>query len=92
MAKITEVQKAEFENKLFAKFPDVKASGTVSRKQLIEIREDMGNQFHPLWLMQNVVGRGLYAIDGGAPAVVGNTVTKPIAKRSEEHTSELQSH
>lgn len=84
MAKITEAQKVEFENKLFSKFPDVKTSGTVTRKQLLEIREEMGNQFHPLWLMQNVVGRGLYAIDGGAtPVVVGNTVTKPVTKKVE---------
>ena len=84
MAKITETQKAEFESKLLERFPDVITSGTVTRKQLLEIREEMGNQFHPLWLMQNVVGRGLYAIDGGAtPAVVGNTVTKPVAKKVE---------
>ena len=84
MAKITEAQKAEFENKLFQKYPDVKDRGTVTRKQLLEIRDEMGNQFHPLWLMQNVVGRGLYAINGGAaPVVVGNTVTKSMDKKVE---------
>ena len=57
MAKIAESQKAEFESKLFEMFPDVKTSGTVSRKQLLAVREEMGNPF-----------------------------------RSEEHTSELQSH
>jgi len=74
MAKIGDIQKQEFERKLFDKFPDVATTGTVSRKQLLEIREEMGNQFHPLWLMQNVVGRGLYSIDGGS--AVGNTVVK----------------
>jgi hypothetical protein len=76
MAKISEMLKQEFERKLFDKFPDVKTTGTVSRKQLLEVREEMGNQFHPLWLMQNVVGRGLYSINGGNP-VVGNTAIKP---------------
>ena len=76
MAKISEMLKQEFERKLFDKFPDVKTTGTVSRKQLLEVREEMGNQFHPLWLMQNVVGRGLYSINGGNP-VVGNTALKP---------------
>ena len=66
MAKITEDQKAVFEDKLFSKYPDVKTSGVVSRKQLLEIREEMGNQFHPLWLMSTAVGRGLYAIPGGS--------------------------
>jgi MoxR-like ATPase len=76
MTKISEMLKQEFERKLFDKFPDVKTTGTVSRKQLLEVREEMGNQFHPLWLMQNVVGRGLYSINGGNP-VVGNTALKP---------------
>lgn len=78
MAKITEQQKAFFEDKLFEMFPDVKTSGTVTRKQLLEVRTKNKIDYHPLWLMQDVVGRGLYSINGGKPAtaVVGNTVIK----------------
>jgi len=78
MAKITEQQKAFFEDKLFEMFPDVKTSGMVTRKQLLEVRTKNKIDYHPLWLMQDVVGRGLYSINGGKPAtaVVGNTVIK----------------
>jgi MoxR-like ATPase len=77
MAKITEQQKAFFEDKLFEMFPDAKTSGTVSRKQLLEVRAKHKVDYHPLWLMQDVVGRGLYSIKGGKPTVVGNTALKP---------------
>jgi MoxR-like ATPase len=77
MAKITEQQKAFFEDKLFEMFPDTKTSGTVTRKQLLEVRTKNKIDYHPLWLMQDVVGRGLYSIKGGKPAVVvGNTALK----------------
>jgi MoxR-like ATPase len=83
MAKITEQQKAFFEDKLFEMFPDVKTSGTVSRKQLLEVREQHGIEYHPLWLMHDVIGRGLYSIKGGKPAVVGNTVIKTKSEPEE---------
>jgi MoxR-like ATPase len=78
MAKITEQQKAFFEDKLFEMFPDTKTTGTVTRKQLLEVRAKNKIDYHPLWLMQDVVGRGLYSINGGKPStvVVGNTVVK----------------
>ena len=65
MAKITEQQKAFFEDKLFEMFPDAKTIGTVTRKQLLEVRAKHKIEYHPLWLMQDVVGRGLYALPGG---------------------------
>ena len=74
MAKITETQKAEFEQKLFEMYPDVETSGQVTRSQLLAVRESMGNPFHPLWLMQTQLGRGLYAIPGGS-------VTAPMARK-----------
>lgn len=79
MAKITEGQKQVFEDKLFEMFPDTKDTGLVTRKQLLTVREKCNIDYHPLWLMQDVVGRGLYAIPGGGhtPAVVGNTALKP---------------
>lgn len=78
MAKITEQQKAFFEDKLFEMFPDTKTTGTVTRKQLLEVRTKNKINYHPLWLMQDVVGRGLYSINGGKPStvVVGNTVVE----------------
>ena len=71
--RITEDQKRMFEAKLAELHPDAVTAGVVTRKQLLEVREATGNQFHPLWLMQTVIGRGLYAIPGGkasAPAAV----------------------
>lgn len=78
MSKITAEQKSDFEAKLFEMFPDVKESGTVTRKQLLSVREAHGIDFHPLWLMTNTIGRGLYAISGSkqAPAIAGNTALK----------------
>ena len=79
MAKITEGQKQVFEDKLFKMFPDVQTSGQVTRKQLLEVRETCGIDYHPLWLMQNVIGRGLYALpSGNILPVVGNTALKPV--------------
>ena len=84
MAKITEDQKAFFEDKLFTMFPDAKTDGKVTRSQLLYVREKNNIDYHPLWLMKTPIGRGLYALDGGkstpAPAVVGNTVRKPEQK------------
>jgi hypothetical protein len=79
MAKITEGQKQVFEDKLFKMFPDTKDTGLVTRKQLLTVREQCNIDFHPLWLMQDVVGRGLYALPSGGfkPSVVGNTALKP---------------
>lgn len=69
MAKITEEQKQIFEQNLFAMFPDTQTSGQVTRKQLLEVRESCNIEYHPLWLMQNVIGRGLYAIPSSFPDV-----------------------
>ena len=79
MSKISDSQKADFEAKLFEMFPDVKETGTVTRKQLLTCREVHKVDFHPLWLMSQPAGRGLYSIDGGAPVkrVAGNTALKP---------------
>lgn len=89
MAKITEGQKQVFEDKLFALFPDVKTSGQVTRKQLLEVREKCGIDYHPLWLMQDVIGRGLYALPGGKQVVsnpvAGNTALKPVESFAVDH-------
>ena len=70
---------AEFEAKLLQMFPDTQASGTVTRPQLMDVMSEMKTDKFPLWLMQNKVGRGIYAIPGGksvASPVVGNTALK----------------
>lgn len=70
---------AEFEAKLQEMFPDTQASGTVTRPQLMDVMNEMKTDKFPLWLMQNKVGRGIYAIPGGksvATPVVGNTALK----------------
>jgi len=74
MAKITEAQKAFFEEKLFEMFPDVQSDRLVSRKQLLEVREKYNIDYHPLWLMQDVRARGLYAIEGNAVKKVDTPV------------------
>jgi len=69
----------EFESKLFEMFPDVKTTSQVSRKQIQSVMETMKSSKYPTWLMQNKLGRGLYAIPGGnftAP-IVGNTALAP---------------
>lgn len=62
-----------FESKLFELFPDIQSSGTVSRQQIVTTMEQLGTTKYPTWLMANKVGRGLYAIAGGA----SNAVAKP---------------
>lgn len=77
------MNQALFESTLFEMFPDVVASGTVSRKQITDVMAKLNTTKYPNWLMNNKVGRGLYAIAGGqAVAVVEqepvmNDVKKP---------------
>lgn len=90
MAKITEDQKQVFEDNLFKLFPDTKDTGVVTRKQLLTVREQCNIDYHPLWLMQDVVGRGLYALPGGATnkvmtPVFGNTALKPEVVEMDLH-------
>ena len=77
MAKIDPVFQAEFESKLFELFPDVKTEGIVQNAQLLETMRVLNTKTSPKWLMVNKVSRGLYAIDGSKPMVVGNTALKP---------------
>jgi MoxR-like ATPase len=63
------MDKAKFEGVMHQMFPDVAQSGTVTRPQLMAVREKLGETKYPLWLMKNKVGRGLYAIGGGNLAV-----------------------
>ena len=69
----------EFETKLFEMFPDVKTTSQVSRKQIQTVMEKLKSSKYPTWLMQNKLGRGLYAIPGGSVTapIVGNTALAP---------------
>ena len=80
MAKIDPVFQTEFETKLFELFPDVKTEGMVQNAQLLETMRALNTKTSPKWLMVNKVSRGLYAIDGSKPMVVGNTALKPQPK------------
>lgn len=83
MAKVSEQEKQLFESRLFQEFPDVQKSGSVTRKQLMAIRDKYDLDYYPVWLMTNTVSRGLYSIPGGKqPAVVGNTALKTETKES----------
>jgi MoxR-like ATPase len=75
MAKIDTQFRDTFETKLTEMFPDTQSTGTVSRPQLLEVMSALKTEKYPVWLMKDKVGRGLYAINGGA--VVGNTALKP---------------
>jgi hypothetical protein len=70
--------RVEFDTKLGEMFPDVFATGLVSRRQIDEVREVLGTKSYPVWHMENRVARGMYAISGGksVPPVVGNTALK----------------
>jgi MoxR-like ATPase len=65
----------QFESKLFELFPDAQTEGVVLNAQLLETMRVLGTKKQPKWLMQNRVGRGLYAIAG--TKIVGNTALKP---------------
>lgn len=82
MAKVDTQFRAQFEDKMHEMFPDVATSGTVSRPQLMEVMTALKTEKYPLWLMKEKVGRGLYAVSGGKPEVVGNTALKAEKEES----------
>jgi len=47
---------------LFKEFPDVVTSKQVTRAQIVEVMALTATSKYPTWLMQNRVGRGLYAV------------------------------
>lgn len=69
MSKVDAKFREDFESKLFKMFPDVEASGQVSRQQIIETMSALKTEKWATWLMTNKVGRGLYAIQGKSNVV-----------------------
>ena len=84
MAKTDTLFREQFEAKMHEMHPDVQTRGTVSRPELLAVMQALKTEKYPLWLMKDKVGRGLYAIDGGAHAVVGNTALKPKIEAKQE--------
>jgi len=58
-------QMNDFMNAVYAKFPDVKANGIVTRKQLLQVMEETNTTKWPALMLGQSVGRGMYAIKGG---------------------------
>lgn len=71
-----------FLDALYESFPDVKASGNVSRKQIVELMEKLKLSKWPTWILkdENRVGRGLYRVPAGNE-VVENVVS--MVKKTE---------
>jgi hypothetical protein len=82
MAKTDTLFREQFEAKMHELYPDVQTRGTVSRPELLGVMKALKTEKYPLWLMKDKVGRGLYAINGGA--VVGNTALKPKVETKQE--------
>lgn len=58
-------QMQNFLEVLFETFPDVKATGIVSRKQMLQVMEQTSTTKWPAMILGQSVGRGLYAVKGG---------------------------
>ena len=66
---------------LFKQFPDIESTRQVSRAQIVEVMALTATSKYPTWLMQNRVGRGLYAVPtDGADFSKPETPVKPMAK------------
>lgn len=70
---------AAFDDALFEAYPDVKTTGQVTRKQIVEIREKLGTNKWPTHIVKNQIDRGLYAVAGGS-AIAAETNTQPATK------------
>jgi MoxR-like ATPase len=83
-------KKAEFREQFDAKmaemFPEVFTDGQVTRRQIDQVREALGTKSYPVWHMENRVGRGLYAVAGGAKS---NVVMKedPVSSFEVDYTN-----
>lgn len=76
MAKVDNLFREKFENKLVEMYPDVATSGSVTRPQLMDVMKKLKTDKYPVWLMKNKLGRGVYAV-GNTARVVDNVVELP---------------
>jgi len=85
MSKIDSVFVAAFEAKLFELFPDIKTSGTVKSKEIVETMTALNTKKSPHWLMVNRLSRGIYAMPGSSPDTTQEVVVriKPEPRKPE---------
>jgi hypothetical protein len=62
--------RTKFETALFSMFPDVAATGKVTRSQLIEVLHKNDMKSYPTWITCNKIGRGLYMVKSDTQEVV----------------------
>lgn len=74
------MDKVAFESKMLEMFPDVATIGTVTRKQITETMAALGTDKYPSWIINNKVGRGLYAIAGSNVMTKQVEVEEPVRK------------
>ena len=78
-----------FLDTLVTEFPDVKTSGQVSRSQIKHTMDVLGTDKYPTWLMQNRVGRGLYAVPTSDESISPEVEAKPQPMTNTSDTSSL---
>lgn len=71
----------QFVSKMEEMYPNAAVDGQVTRAQVMDVMKNLGVTKFPAWLMENRVGRGLYAVQGGLKS---NAVTKEEAMQSYE--------
>lgn len=76
MAKLDTKFREQFESTLLQMFPDIVETGSVTRQQLMTVRDKLKTTRKPLWLMENKIGRGVYAM-ANAVRAVDNVVELP---------------
>lgn len=76
-----------FLSTLYDAFPDCKASGTVSRQQVVAVMTTLNTTKWPNWLMQNRVGRGLYAVPNDNAVILKPEAPVNSMSKSEDTSS-----
>jgi MoxR-like ATPase len=69
-----------FLSALYQEFPDVEATGQVSRSQISLVMKKLGQSKWPTWLMHHRTGRGLYVIPGKSQ----QTADEPVIVNMED--------
>jgi hypothetical protein len=64
----------KFLDVLVETYPDVGSTGIVNRAQIVGVMQKLGTTKYPMWIMENRVGRGLYAVPGRAIDTVEDTM------------------
>ena len=70
---------SQFESTLFETYPDVQSSGTVTRKQVVDVMEKLGTNKWPNWILKNQVSRGVYAVQGNVVRMPEHKEDEPVS-------------